>query len=170
MVLTDFGVTEERILALIDRLIMPGGSAVAEMERQGYTPRARRILERSREEADNFRAASVRGRAYFDCYDERDRLYCYTAAAYNGSEYSENVSGSASGDGRRTECKQGGDSERQSAESFCFRVHNTCPGSVQPGSDCYGGGGEIRSGDWKRTGDQPGNPDFEPAVPKTIPV
>lgn len=59
MVLTDFGVTEERILALIDRLIMPGGSAVAEMERQGYTPRARRILERSREEADNFRAASV---------------------------------------------------------------------------------------------------------------
>lgn len=59
MVLTDFGVTEERLLALIDRLIMPGGSAVAEMERQGYTPRARRILERSREEADNFRAASV---------------------------------------------------------------------------------------------------------------
>ncbi len=59
MVLTDFGVTEERILALIDRLIMPGGSAVAEMERQGYTPRARRILERSREEADHFRAASV---------------------------------------------------------------------------------------------------------------
>lgn len=53
MVLREFGVQEDKLLALIDRLIAPGGqdTAVAEPD---YTPRARRILDESEAEARSF--------------------------------------------------------------------------------------------------------------------
>lgn len=58
MVLADFGVTEERVLSLIDRLIAPKGGVMLESA-QGYTPRARRLLEHSGQEAENFRASII---------------------------------------------------------------------------------------------------------------
>ena len=58
MVLADFGVTEERVLSLIDRLIAPKGGVLMESG-QGYTPRARRLLEQSGQEAENFRATVI---------------------------------------------------------------------------------------------------------------
>ena len=58
MVLADFGVTEERVLSLIDRLIAPKGGVMMESA-QGYTPRARRLLEHSGQEAENFRASII---------------------------------------------------------------------------------------------------------------
>lgn len=58
MVLADFGITEERVLSLIDRLIAPKGGVMLESA-QGYTPRARRLLEHSGQEAENFRASII---------------------------------------------------------------------------------------------------------------
>lgn len=53
MVLREFGVEEEKLLALIDRLIAPGGTDTAAAEPE-YTPRAGRILDGSLAEARGF--------------------------------------------------------------------------------------------------------------------
>ena len=44
MVLAEYGVEEERLIELIDRLIAPSGT-VATAGQPGYTPRAGRVLE-----------------------------------------------------------------------------------------------------------------------------
>lgn len=53
MVLNEFGVQEERVLSLIDRLIAPAGSTAAVMK-PGYTPRAEKVLEDAKGEAHRF--------------------------------------------------------------------------------------------------------------------
>ncbi len=58
MVLAEFGVEEERLRALIDRLITPTGTEALE-EKPGYTPRAEKVLKNSREEAEHFGSAAI---------------------------------------------------------------------------------------------------------------
>ena len=58
MVLAEYGVEEERLRALIDRLITPGKTAVLTDE-PGYTPRAEKVLENSREEAAHFGSHTI---------------------------------------------------------------------------------------------------------------
>ena len=58
MVLAEYGVEEDRLLSLIDRLITPGGGAV-QTEDPGYTPRAERVLKNSREEAAHFGSRTI---------------------------------------------------------------------------------------------------------------
>ncbi|HIU75797.1 MAG TPA: ATP-dependent Clp protease ATP-binding subunit, partial [Candidatus Pelethocola excrementipullorum] len=58
MVLSEFGVEEERLLALIEKLIAPTGS-VATVMQPGYTPRAENLLEDARGEANHFGSDKV---------------------------------------------------------------------------------------------------------------
>lgn len=58
MVLSEFGVEEERLLALIEKLIAPTGS-VATVMQPGYTPRAENLLEDARGEANHFGSDNV---------------------------------------------------------------------------------------------------------------
>ena len=58
MVLTEHGVSEERLLELIDRLIAPSGITVT-AGRPGYTPRAEQVLEEAAQEAAHFRSHTV---------------------------------------------------------------------------------------------------------------
>ena len=58
MVLAEFGVNEERLLGLIERLIAPEGGTAAAI-RPGYTPRAERLLEEAAQEAAAFRSEMV---------------------------------------------------------------------------------------------------------------
>lgn len=58
MVLSEFGVEEERLLSLIDKLIAPTG-AVATVMQPGYTPRAEKLLEDARGEAKHFGSDNV---------------------------------------------------------------------------------------------------------------
>ncbi len=58
MVLAEYGVEEERLLSLIDRLITPTGTT-ALAEEPGYTPRAEKVLKNSGEEADHFGSRTI---------------------------------------------------------------------------------------------------------------
>ena len=58
MVLAEYGVNEERLMELIDRLIAPSGTTAAAV-RPGYTPRAEQVLEEAAQEAAYFRSTSV---------------------------------------------------------------------------------------------------------------
>ncbi len=57
-ILADYGVTEERVLALIEKLIAPA-SPVHMAERGGYSPKAARILENSYKEAAQFKSTLI---------------------------------------------------------------------------------------------------------------
>ncbi len=57
-VLVNYGITEERVLALIEKLIAPA-SPVQTEERGGYSPKADRILENSYREAVQFKSALI---------------------------------------------------------------------------------------------------------------
>lgn len=54
-VLEEFGVEEERVLSLIEKLIAPPDTMVVERE-PGYSPRAKSIIENAAGEAENFRS------------------------------------------------------------------------------------------------------------------
>ena len=54
-VLEKFGVTEEKVTELIRQIMAPVGS-VATAEKDGYTPKAGRVLEQSILEAEHYRA------------------------------------------------------------------------------------------------------------------
>ncbi|MBS6194361.1 MAG: ATP-dependent Clp protease ATP-binding subunit [Clostridiales bacterium] len=56
MVLREFGVSEEKLMELIEKLIAPA-SDVLTADRRGYTPRAEQVLEGSRREAADFKSA-----------------------------------------------------------------------------------------------------------------
>ena len=58
MVLAEYGVEEERLLSLIDRLITPTGTTALE-EEPGYTPRAEKVLKNSGEEAAHFGSRTI---------------------------------------------------------------------------------------------------------------
>ena len=58
MVLKEFGVQEERLLSLIDRLIAPAGGVSVVMQ-PGYTPRAEKVLEDAKGEAHHFRNTTI---------------------------------------------------------------------------------------------------------------
>ncbi len=58
MVLAEYGVEEEQLKSLIDRLITPTGTAALE-EEPGYTPRAEKVLENSGQEAAHFGSRTV---------------------------------------------------------------------------------------------------------------
>ena len=58
MVLSEQGVEEEQLITLIDRLISPPASN-AIMDRPGYTPRTRRVLERAEQEAMHYHADEI---------------------------------------------------------------------------------------------------------------
>ena len=55
LVLTEAGVEEERLMELIDKLIAPGTDVMLENP-QGYTPRAEKVIFRSKEEAARFQS------------------------------------------------------------------------------------------------------------------
>ena len=54
ILLNDFGVKQEKLLALIDRLIAPGGNT-AVASAPGITPRAQRLLENAQNEASRLK-------------------------------------------------------------------------------------------------------------------
>ena len=58
MVLAEYGVEEERLIELIDRLIAPSGT-VATAGQPGYTPRAGRVLEGAAREAAHFGGGGI---------------------------------------------------------------------------------------------------------------
>lgn len=58
MVLRDLGITEARLKEMIDKLIAPG-SDVMTADTRGYTPRAERVLEESRQQAQDFRSVRI---------------------------------------------------------------------------------------------------------------
>ena len=58
MVLRDLGVGEEKLMELIQRFIAPAGEVLTASV-QGYTPRASRLLEGGRQEAENFKSTRV---------------------------------------------------------------------------------------------------------------
>lgn len=58
MVLSEFGVQSDRLMTLIDRLIAPA-SSVAVVMQPGYTPRAERILEDAKGEAEHFGSDTI---------------------------------------------------------------------------------------------------------------
>ena len=59
MVLRDMGISEERLMEMIRKLIAPEESNVLTADRAGYTPRAARILEGAVEEADDLRSEKI---------------------------------------------------------------------------------------------------------------
>ena len=58
MVLRDLGITEAKLKEMIDKLIAPG-SDVMTADTRGYTPRAERVLEESRQQAQDFRSVRI---------------------------------------------------------------------------------------------------------------
>lgn len=58
ILLNDFGVQQEKLLSLIDRLIAPGGTT-AVVSAPGFTPRAQRLLENARNEAARLKNEQV---------------------------------------------------------------------------------------------------------------
>lgn len=58
MVLRDLGITEDKLKEMIDKLIAPG-SDVMTADTRGYTPRAERVLEESRQQAQDFRSVRI---------------------------------------------------------------------------------------------------------------
>ena len=59
MVLRDMGISEERLMEMIRKLIAPEVSNVLTADRAGYTPRATRMLEGAVEEADDLRSEKI---------------------------------------------------------------------------------------------------------------
>ncbi len=59
MVLRDMGISEERLMEMIRKLIAPEESNVLTADRAGYTPRAARMLEGAVEEADDLRSEKI---------------------------------------------------------------------------------------------------------------
>ena len=59
MVLRDMGISEERLMEMIRKLIAPEESNVLIADRAGYTPRATRMLEGAVEEADDLRSEKI---------------------------------------------------------------------------------------------------------------
>ena len=59
MVLRDMGISEERLMEMIRKLIAPEESNVLTADRAGYTPRATRMLEGAVEEADDLRSKKI---------------------------------------------------------------------------------------------------------------
>ena len=59
MVLRDMGISEERLMEMILKLIAPEESNVLTADRAGYTPRATRMLEGAVEEADDLRSEKI---------------------------------------------------------------------------------------------------------------
>ena len=59
MVLRDMGISEERLMEMIRKLVAPEESNVLTADRAGYTPRAARMLEGAVEEADDFRSEKI---------------------------------------------------------------------------------------------------------------
>ncbi|RST81800.1 ATP-dependent Clp protease ATP-binding subunit [Blautia sp. SG-772] len=59
MVLRDMGISEERLMEMIRKLIAPEESNVLNADRAGYTPRAARMLEGAVEEADDLRSEKI---------------------------------------------------------------------------------------------------------------
>ena len=59
MVLRDMGISEERLMEMIQKLIAPEESNVLTADRAGYTPRATRMLEGAVEEADDLRSEKI---------------------------------------------------------------------------------------------------------------
>ena len=59
MVLRDMGISEERLMEMIRKLIAPEESNVLNADRAGYTPRATRMLEGAVEEADDLRSEKI---------------------------------------------------------------------------------------------------------------
>ena len=59
MVLRDMGISEERRMEMIRKLIAPEESNVLTADRAGYTPRATRMLEGAVEEADDLRSEKI---------------------------------------------------------------------------------------------------------------
>lgn len=59
MVLRDMGISEERLMEMIRKLIAPEESNVLTADRAGYTPRATRMLEGAVEEADDLRGEKI---------------------------------------------------------------------------------------------------------------
>lgn len=59
MVLRDMGISEERLMEMIRKLIAPEESNVLIADRAGYTPRAARMLEGAVEEADDLRSEKI---------------------------------------------------------------------------------------------------------------
>lgn len=58
ILLADFGVDQEKLLALIDRLIAPGGNT-AVASAPGFTPRAVRLLEHAQNEAAHLKSSRI---------------------------------------------------------------------------------------------------------------
>ncbi len=59
MVLRDMGISEERLMEMIRKLVAPEESNVLTADRAGYTPRAARMLEGAVEEADDLRSEKI---------------------------------------------------------------------------------------------------------------
>lgn len=59
MVLRDMGISEERLMEMIRKLVAPEESNVLTADRAGYTPRATRMLEGAVEEADDLRSEKI---------------------------------------------------------------------------------------------------------------
>ena len=93
-VLQEFNVEEEKLRELISSLVTPvqGNTAVAETKDPQYSPRARRIIEQAKEDAESMECLC--GTEHLSAFaSERDRLRSDQAAFYNGSKYPEVVCG-----------------------------------------------------------------------------
>ena len=58
ILLAEYGVEQEKLLTLIDRLIAPGGN-MAVASAPGFTPRAKRLLEKAQNEAESLRSGQT---------------------------------------------------------------------------------------------------------------
>ena len=58
MVLSEAGVTGEKLSELIEKLVAPAGEVLLE-EPQGYTPKARQVLALARSEAERFESGKT---------------------------------------------------------------------------------------------------------------
>ena len=101
-VLEEYGVEQEKLLELIDRLIAPSGNLL-EKSQPGYSPQAEKIIENAVAEAEGFGQALAGTEHLLLAYAERKRSRGNQAFVHYGSEYSETVCRCADsyGHGRR---------------------------------------------------------------------
>ena len=145
-ILANYGIEEERVLALIRQLIAPM-TPVNTADRGGYSPRAARVLENSYKEAVQFKSPLI-GTEHIliamlkdgECSATRllstmnvniQRMYVDILASMgeDASQYKDELEGKGKGQGKK---------------------HYADPGQLQPGSDSSGEGRKAGSGDRKR--------------------
>ena len=99
LVLSENGVDLEKVLELIEELIAPN-SDIALLEREGYSPRSRRVLECAQKEAERFGSEQV-GTEHILLHAKRERVCGIKTFKYVRGQYSKIICGYPYCDGGR---------------------------------------------------------------------